>query len=113
VSYLVSTSVAKQPNAPAQSWKVLDRACGLFRQFHCSDPPCLLCQPCRRLIPEVLVQLGELRGLIYRASRRRFGNPQTFVHFLETPARLTCDVNGRQLYILGGRYRVTRRGIEG
>ena len=32
---------------------------------------------------------------------------------LETPAQLTCDVTGTQLYILGGHYRVTRRGIEG
>jgi hypothetical protein len=113
VSYLVRISVTKQPSAPKQDQKVLDEACGLFRQFHCFDAPRLLRQPCQRLIPKVVVHLGELRGLIYRSARRGFGKPQTFVHFLETPAQLTCDVRGRQLYILGGRYRVTRRGIEG
>jgi len=113
VSYLVRISVTQQPKAPRPEQKVLNRACGLFRQFHCFGPTRLLHQPCRRLIPEVLVHLGELRGLIYRSSRQTFGKPQTFIHFLETPAQLTCDVAGRQLYVLGGRYRVTRRGIEG
>ena len=28
-------------------------------------------------------------------------------------ARLACDADGTQLYILGGNYRVTRRGLEG
>jgi hypothetical protein len=61
----------------------------------------------------VQVDLGELRGLIYRSARGPCDRPQTFVHFLETPAQLTCDPTGRQLYIQGGNYRVTRRGIEG
>jgi len=61
----------------------------------------------------VQVDLGELRGLIYRSARGLRAQPRTFVHFLEKPARLTCDPTGRQLYIQGGSYRVTRRGIEG
>jgi hypothetical protein len=54
-----------------------------------------------------------LRGLIYSSDRGQCGAPRTFIHFLRTPPRLACDPAGRQLYILGGRYRVTRRGIEG
>jgi hypothetical protein len=68
---------------------------------------------CERMIPDVLMRFGELRGLIYRSNRERCGMPRTFIHFFETPVDLMCDRRGRQLYIQGGRYRVTTRGIEG
>lgn len=100
-------------NAPAAANERLREAQGLFRSFHCFDAPRVLRSPCQRVIPEVLVNLGELRGLIYRSDRGQCGQPRTFVHFFETPTRLTCDPRGRQLYIQGGRYRVTTRGIEG
>jgi len=61
----------------------------------------------------MLMRLGELRGVIYRSDRQEKGRPRTFVHFFETPAELMCDRRGRQLYIQGGRYRVTMHGIEG
>jgi len=32
---------------------------------------------------------------------------------MQTPVQLTCDPRGTQLYIVGGNYRVTERGIEG
>jgi hypothetical protein len=78
-----------------------------------------LCCGCRRLIPnrpvppEELVQVGQLRALIYSSDKGRQGRNRTFIHFMETPPLLACDPQGRQLYIVGGRYRVTRRGIEG
>jgi hypothetical protein len=76
-------------NAPAAANEWLREARGLFRSFHCFDAPRVLRSPCQ------------------------CGQPRTFVHFFETPAHLTCDSRGRQLYIQGGRYRVTTRGIEG
>jgi hypothetical protein len=85
----------------------------LFENFHRYSPPVFRYQHCRRLIPEVLVRLGRLKGLIYSSDRGQPGQPRTFIHFLETPPQLACDGAGKQLYILGGRYRVTRRGIEG
>lgn len=69
--------------------------------------------PCRRTIPRVLVKLGSLKGIIYSSDRYTAGRSRTYIHFLETPPLLTCDPDGAQLYILGGRYRVTSRGIEG
>jgi hypothetical protein len=60
---------------------------------------------------EPLVDLGRLRGVIY--SRGAPGATRTYVHFMRTLPRLACDRTGRQLYVLGGNYRVTRRGIEG
>jgi hypothetical protein len=68
---------------------------------------------CRRAIPKVLVHLGSLRALVYSSDRGEPGCPKTYIHFMETPPRLACDPEGRQLYILGGRYRVTSRGIDG
>jgi len=84
-----------------------------FEQFHCFQPRQIDRVPLTRVIPKVLVQLGELRGLIYRSDRGQRGRSRTFVHFLESPTALACDPSGRQLYIVGGNYRVTPRGIEG
>ncbi len=88
-------------------------ACDIFKQFHCFAPEKINRMSQTRIIPHVLVKLGELRGLIYRSDRGQLGRQRTFVHFLETPALLACDASGRQLYVLGGDYRVTWRGIEG
>jgi hypothetical protein len=90
-----------------------DRARELFERFHAFAPPLLQRQRCTREIPDVLVKLGRLRGLIYTSDKGRCGQPRTYVHFMETMPLLACDPLGRQLHILGGRYRVTARGIEG
>jgi hypothetical protein len=64
-------------------------------------------------MPRVLVQFGELRGLIYATDRGRPGMGRTYIHFMERPPLLACNSRGDQLYVLGGDYRITRRGIEG
>jgi hypothetical protein len=99
VSYVLSGS-SKQAHA-------------LFRQFHCFPAEKVVHHQQRRVIPPVLVHLGDLKGLIYRSDRSRRGCLKTYIHFMETPPLLACDPEGRQLYILGGNYRVTGRGIEG
>lgn len=91
----------------------LDQARDLFERFHAFRAPALLRRRCRRTVPDVLVKLGRLRGLIYTSDKGRCGRPLTYVHFMETMPLLACDPTGRQLHILGGRYRVTARGIEG
>lgn len=63
-----------------------------------------------RLMPAVVVDLGELVGVIYRSAGP--GRPRTYIHFMRRPPRLVTDIDGRQLYIVGGGYRVTRHGIE-
>ena len=67
-----------------------------------------------RLARWPLLPVGELRGLIYRA-RRAPGDPaRTYVHFFkEDRPVLATNLPGTRLYIVGGRYRVTGRGIEG
>jgi len=66
-----------------------------------------------RLIPPVVVDLGELVGIIYRSDKGQPGQPQAYIHFMQDPPRLVSNVEGTQLYIVGGSYRVTHRGIEG
>jgi hypothetical protein len=65
-----------------------------------------------RLMPPVVLELGRLAGLVYRSSKW-VGRPRTYIHFMDDPPRLVSDVTGRRLFIVGGSYRVTPRGIEG
>jgi hypothetical protein len=89
------------------------RARRLFERFHSFAPPVLLRHRCPRQMSGVLVKVGRLRGLIYTSDKGCPGRPLTYIHFMETMPLLACDPDGRQLHILGGRYRVTARGIEG
>jgi hypothetical protein len=66
-----------------------------------------------RIVPPVVVELGELRGVIYRTDKWSPGYNRTFIHFMEDPPKLVCNPPGNQLYIIGGSYRITPRGIEG
>lgn len=90
-----------------------DSAIRLYHRFNNFEPREVLRLTCRRQIPAVLVHLGELRGLIYRSDKWQRGRPRTYIHFMENPPILASDPHGRQLYVLGGSYRVTDRGIEG
>jgi hypothetical protein len=95
---------------PAARWQ---DARSLYATFHGFDPRQVQRRPCRRVVPPVLVGLGEVCGLIYRSDRGQSGRPRTFVHFFAQKPTLACDPGGAQLYLVGGRYRVTRRGLEG
>lgn len=66
-----------------------------------------------RLMPPVVAELGELVGLIYRSDKGRPGRPSTYIHLMEEPPVLASNPSGSQLYLIGGNYRVTGRGIEG
>lgn len=65
-----------------------------------------------RLMPPVVLEIGRLAGLVYR-SNKWVGRPRTYIHVMDDPPRLVSDVTGRRLFIVGGSYRVTPRGIEG
>ena len=64
-------------------------------------------------MPSVLVDLGDLEGVIYRSDRGAQGQRRRYIHWFSNPPRLTSAPDGRQLYVVGGQYRVGRRGIEG
>ena len=93
--------------------RCLEEGRELYRVFHNSSERRIIRRRCDRMMPRVLVDLGALRGLIYSADRDGCGKAKTFIHFMETPPRLMCDPQGNQLYVIGGRYSITRRGIEG
>ena len=92
---------------------MIRQARALFRDFHAFGPDRILERRLTPAPPRVLVRLGQLKGLIYTSDRGQCGRPRTFVHFLETPPVLAANPEGTQLHILGGRYRVTRKGIVG
>ena len=54
---------------------------------------------------------GGIAGLVYTKDHGE--TRRTYIHFMDDPPRLMCDADGRQLYVLGGSYRITHRGIEG
>jgi hypothetical protein len=85
----------------------------LYQSFNGFVPSRVMRKQHRRLIPPVVVELGELAGLIYRSDKGQLGQPRTYIHFMQDPPRLVSNVEGTQLYIVGGSYRVTQRGIEG
>ena len=87
-------------------------AATLYRQF--TRMPARSIERVRhaRLMPPVVLEIGRLAGLVYRSSKW-VGRPGTYIHFMDDPPRLVSDVTGRRLFIVGGSYRVTRRGIEG
>jgi hypothetical protein len=66
-----------------------------------------------RIARPIAVDLGELVGIIYRSDKGQPGRPQAYIHLMQDPPRLVSNVEGTQLYIIGGNYRVTQRGIEG
>jgi hypothetical protein len=86
---------------------------GLYREFNDFDPSRVVRFRNSRLIPPVVVELGELVGLIYRSDKGQRGWPRAYIHVMEDPPLLVSNVEGTQLYIVGGSYRVTGRGIEG
>jgi len=110
VSYVEALLDCVPRPTPCRCVKAASR---LFERFHRFAPEEVTRIRCSRMIPPVLMRVGELRGLIYRSDRGQCGSPRTFIHFMRTPATLACDPQGRQLYVMGGRYRVTRKGIEG
>lgn len=64
-------------------------------------------------LPRVLLTVGECIGIMYRT--RRNGRVENYLHrFFRRSARPTLAVSpdGRLLFLLGGGYRFTHRGIE-
>ncbi len=85
----------------------------LFERFTAAPADRTTVVRASRVMPPVVVGLGELVGLIYRSDKWEPGVPKTYIHFMERRPILAADPRGRRLFIVGGRYRITERGIEG
>ena len=90
-----------------------NRATALYHTFNRFGPSRLVRVRHSREVPAVVVEIGKLVGLIYRSEKWQEGQPRNFIHVMEDPPRLACNAAGTQLYVIGGHYRVTERGIEG
>ena len=90
----------------------LSRGAWLYENFNGFEPSSAVTVRHVRLIPPVVVKLGELMGVIYRSDKGQPGRQRSYVHFMQEPPVLVSNVQGTQLYIVGGRYHVTARGIE-
>jgi hypothetical protein len=86
---------------------------GLYRAFNRFGPSQVVRIRHPRVIPTVVVELGDLVGLMYRSDKGQAGQPRTYIHFMEDPPRLVTNIEGTQLYIVGGSYCVSPLGIEG
>jgi len=91
----------------------ISKGMALYKKFNSFRPSRLMTIRHPRVMPTVAVELGELVGVIYRSEKEQPGSPRNYIHFMENPPRLTSNAEGTQLYIIGGSYRVTPRGIEG
>jgi hypothetical protein len=109
----VANSAALGQLSPADLSGWLHRGAVLYRRFNRFEPAQVVTAAHPRVTPPVVVELGELVGLIYRSDKGQRGRWQAYVHLMQDPPRLVSNVEGTQLYIVGGSYRVTRRGIEG
>jgi hypothetical protein len=93
---------------------IVSDAAALYRRFNGFGASQAIKVKHRRLMPPVVVELGPLAGLIYRSNKGEPGRrPRTYIHLMEDPPHLVSNVEGTQLYIVGGSYQVGARGIEG
>jgi len=93
--------------------KAVQQGVGLYEAFNHFRPSQVVRVRHLRVIPPVVVDLGELVGLMYRSDKGQPGKPLTYIHQMENSPRLVSNIEGTQLYIVGGNYRVTSQGIEG
>lgn len=86
-----------------------------FRRWHEFDPERV--EPIHgpeRVIPETLVYLGELIEVVYRSDKWNPGEKKLYSHKTQKPHPiLATDPEGRHVYIVGGRMKVTSRGLVG
>lgn len=109
----VKNSHSPQPIHPSPLSQDVHQGKTLYREFNHFEASRSIKVKHSRLIPPVVVDLGELVGIIYRSDKGQPGQPQAYIHSMQDPPRLVSNVEGTQLYIVGGSYRITQQGIEG
>lgn len=106
----VKVAKVRQNPAAAAVERQLQQAGRLFEDFRGKEPRQVdrITVPA---LPRVLLPLGECLGIMYRTDRD--GETENYLHRFKKTARPTLAVtsDGRNLYLLGGAYRVTDRGI--
>ena len=92
--------------------KFIEDSILLYKKFHWGNGPKYLdkIKIKTREIPKVLVKLGELEAVIYKAKKG--DKRDKYIHkFKKVKPILTTDRKGSRLYIIGGNYKVDEDGI--
>ena len=90
----------------------LERCLEEYEKFHWGIPPKEVLVFKVKRIPKVVYVLGKLYAVIYDTIKGGDRKPTLYIHPFDSPKPyLVSDAEGRQLYIVGGRYRVEPRGI--
>jgi hypothetical protein len=106
-----STLKATHRPRPNPSSAQLASAASTFRKWHDFAPHNVRRVKGRKAIPSVLVKLGEIVQFVYRSDKWS-GKPVTYEHRTKLPRPQLCTgADGRGLYVIGGRTRVTARGL--
>lgn len=107
---MVAGSVEMSGKVPLSKRAQVRHASDLYREFsgHDADEYEMVKKP---IIPDVLTVIGELEGVIY--STVRDDEHERYVHRFRKGSRPLLAVNpdGDQLFIIGGKYLFTDRGI--
>jgi hypothetical protein len=89
------------------------QAADRFTSFHWGRSPRRRLETTLPREPRALVELGRLEAVEYATSKVGDG-PSIYRHkFTSRRPRLAVDVDGHQLFIVGGGYKVQPRGIVG
>jgi hypothetical protein len=87
----------------------IDQGIELFRDFRGEDPRYI--KTVRMVVPDVAVLIGTCDGVLYTTQRN--GRIEEYIHKFEKKARplLASSFDGRGLFLIGGSYNFTDRGI--
>jgi hypothetical protein len=102
------------PTPPATR-RALERGAKTFKRWHGFDPHSIVrTRKNTRGVPPVLVKLGDVPEIVY-SSDKWTGKQETYIHKTGQPRPMLCTApDGKgPLFIIGGRVKVTARGLVG
>jgi len=105
----VKRKVRKNPSAPE-----FDALVEWYSAFHGRIPEAVTVLPHgQKNMPSVVAELGPLKAVEYGVVLSS-GERVTMRHvFGRVKPLLVCDADGKTLWIVGGKFKVTERGVEG
>lgn len=105
----VKRKVRRNPKGPEY-----DALVEWYSAFHGRVPDALTVMTVEKeIMPDVVAELGPLTAIEYRVTLSS-GEKVTMRHtFGRQKPLLVCDADGKGLWIVGGKFKVTERGIEG
>ena len=91
--------------------EALRQSARTFRKWHGFDASSLVEVKGNQRIPRVLVALGMIPALVYKSDKWS-GRMTTYEHKTREPRPLLCTgPDGKGLFIIGGRVKVTADGL--